>query len=163
MLKRTEIKCIVLEYDDATELSEDDRELLGHAKEAALQAYAPYSGFLVGAALRLDDGMVIRGNNQENAAFPSGMCAERVALYHASSNHPDAIITGIALVAFRDGEYISGPVPPCGCCRQVMVELENRQKHPLRVILGSNKKVLVVSQAADLLPLRFDRRFLRKD
>ncbi len=161
-MKRKEIRSVILEYDNQNELSEEDRRLLYHAREALKMAYAPYSGFQVGAALLLENGTVIRGNNQENAAFPSGLCAERVALFHASSNHPGVPIKALAIVAYRDGRYIDDPVYPCGSCRQVMVESEGRQEQSFRIILGGAQKTLVVERASDLLPLHFDPRFLKK-
>ncbi|HDR88768.1 MAG TPA: cytidine deaminase [Bacteroidetes bacterium] len=160
-MKRKEIRCIVLEYDRLEELPEEDRRLLEQARQASAMAYAPYSGFKVGAALLLENGTVITGNNQENAAFPSGLCAERVALFHAAAQYPDIPIRTLAIVATRKGEYTSEPVSPCGSCRQVMIESESRQNKPFRIILGGKDRFLVVDKASDLLPIHFDHRFLK--
>lgn len=135
-MKRKEIRSIVLEYDRLEELPEEDRHLLEQARQASAMAYAPYSGFKVGAALLLENGTVITGNNQENAAFPSGLCAERVALFHAAAQYPDVPIRTLAIVATRKGEYTSEPVSPCGSCRQVMIESESRHNKSFRIILG---------------------------
>jgi cytidine deaminase len=120
------------------------------------QAYAPYSKFNVGAALRLSDDSVIVGNNQENVAYPSGLCAERVALFHAGAVHPDKEVISIAIVATGDLVKPTGIISPCGACRQVMIESERRQHKSLRILLvAENNEVLVFHSAADLLPMSF--------
>lgn len=137
-----------------------DRELLERAGEAAAGAYAPYSNFLVGAALRLDNGTVTSGSNQENASFPAGICAERTALHAAMSAAPAARVDVIAVVV----PQVKGdlPVSPCGICRQALLEQETRQGAPLRVLLGAiGGTVIEIARAGDLLPLHFDRSFLR--
>ena len=151
------------EYSSIDELAKADIELMKRAVEAAENAYAPYSHFRVGAALRLDSGKIITGNNQENVAYPSGLCAERVAFFHASSNYPDAVIQAVAITAKAQNFEIPEPVTPCGSCRQVMSETENRQKKKIRVLLmGEYGKVFAINNVEDLLPLMFKAEGLKK-
>ncbi len=151
------------EYASMAELSNSDSELLGHAIQAVENAYAPYSHFHVGAALRLGNGKVIKGNNQENIAYPSGLCAERVAFFHASSNYPNVAIEAIAITAKAQNFEIDEPVTPCGSCRQVMSETETRQPGDIRVIMmGQSGKIFVVKSVGNLLPLMFKAEGLKK-
>ena len=143
------------EYLNPEELSEAQMELVSLAVETARKAYAPYSSFLVGAALRLEDGTVITGNNQENAAYPSGICAERVALFYAGAQHPGVAVTSIAIAALREDTILEEPVSPCGGCRQVMLEKELQGRKPMEVILCGSGKIRVIRSASDLLPLPF--------
>ncbi len=143
------------------ELPEADRALLRTAGEAAANAYAPYSNFLVGAALRMKDGAVVTGNNQENASFPAGTCAERTALHAAMASRPKGIVEVIAVVV----PQVKGdmPISPCGICRQALLEQETRQSSPVRVLLGTSEgTVIELASAADLLPLHFDRSQLKR-
>ena len=136
-----------------SDLNESDQELVALATKCADSAYAPYSNFFVGTALKLDDGTIVKGNNQENAAYPSGLCAERVALFSASANYPNVGIDTIAVYARpTKGET---PVSPCGSCRQVMSEYENKQDRPIRVLLVNDLNVLEFTSSLDLLPLHF--------
>ncbi|MCB9179795.1 MAG: cytidine deaminase [Flavobacteriales bacterium] len=136
-----------------------DRELLDHAVAAASRAYAPYSHFQVGAALRLGDGRVVEGNNQENASFPAGICAERTALHAAMSKDPTAKVTAIAVVVPKVGP--DRPVAPCGICRQALLEQERRQEAHIRILMGAlNGPVIEMHSVADLLPFSFDGSFL---
>lgn len=136
------------------ELSDSERELVAHARKATDGSYSPYSHFRVGAAVRLADGTIVVGANQENAAYPSGLCAERVALFAASSQHPHQAIVAIAIAARNDdGEEISAP--PCGACRQVLIEYEHRHAHPIQVLLYSSCGVVRIPSAQVLLPLAF--------
>lgn len=144
------------EYNNSQELNEKDETLLRLAREAANRAYAPYSKFKVGAALLLANGEFISANNQENAAYPSGLCAERVALFYAHSQFPNQPVVAIAVVAFFDGKEIEHPTYPCGSCRQVMAESELRGKNKVRVILGGSNVVQVVNGVSSLLPFVFD-------
>lgn len=138
-------------------LNNEDKTLLEAAHEAADKAYAPYSQFYVGAALRLDDGSIIIGNNQENAAYPSGLCAERVAIFAAGATKPNNKIVSLAVTAHSKNNPLTNPIPPCGGCRQVISESEYRFKHPIRLILqGQSGPVVVVEKAGDLLPFSFD-------
>ncbi|MBQ0073547.1 MAG: cytidine deaminase [Prevotella sp.] len=153
MKKELNINYQLLQFD---ELSAEDRELVSEAQQMTSASYAPYSHFHVGAALRLANGIVVRGCNQENAVYPDGLCAERVAIFSSQAQYPATPITAIAIAA-RDtkGEYVTDPVSPCGSCRQVMLEYELRDKHPLRVLLVGQNGIIIFSSAKDLLPLAF--------
>ncbi|MGB3590497.1 MAG: cytidine deaminase [Nonlabens sp.] len=131
------------------------------AIEARNNAYAPYSNFLVGCALLLDNGKVIKGNNQENAAYPSGLCAERVAIFAAGANHPGIAIKKIAITAGPRNGIFDKPVPPCGACRQSIAEYENNQDYPIELFfMGTQGTILRSQSMKDLLPLVFDRDYL---
>ncbi len=143
------------EYDRLDELSEIQVTLVNRAIEAAKSAYAPYSNYYVGAAVLLGNGEIITGNNQENAAYPSGLCAERVAIFYAGSQYPDIPVTSIAIVAMQEGSIQDDPVTPCGGCRQVLCEKEAQGGTPIEMILYGNKKIQVIQRATDLLPLPF--------
>jgi cytidine deaminase len=149
-----EIK-IQVEYRLINELSDSDRELIEAAKKATDNSYSPYSHFRVGAALRLSDGRIVIGANQENAAFPSGLCAERSAIFAAQSNWPEQSIESIAIAARNENGFVAVPVSPCGSCRQVMLEMEERYKNPIRVLLYGTQGVHVINSVKDLLPLCF--------
>ena len=138
------------------ELTEEYRQLIDAALEATRRSYAPYSHFCVGAAVMLDNEVIVTGNNQENVAFPSGLCAERTALFYANSQYPEAPVKALAIAA-RDssGEVTRTPVSPCGACRQVMLETEKRFGKPMQVLLSDAEKVIVVNSATSLLPLAF--------
>lgn len=144
-------------YDNEDELSTIEQQLLAEARKATYKAYAPYSQFHVGAAILLDDGQIITANNQENAALPSGSCAERSAIFWVGANYPTRTIKSIAVIARPgSGDTFRG-VPPCGACRQAMLEYENRQKQPIRLMMvGDDNTVLITDSIADLLPLRFN-------
>lgn len=141
---------------DRSQLDTPDRELLLVAEEMTRQAYAPYSNFCVGAAIRLDNGQVVKGNNQENVAFPSGTCAERSAAFYAGANFPKAKFETIAVAARESGgDFPEEPISPCGACRQALLEFEKRAGRPVRVILGGKDKVYILPSIASLLPLAF--------
>ncbi|MBA3664727.1 MAG: cytidine deaminase [Bacteroidetes bacterium] len=143
-------------YDSLEELKEQDKELLLLAKKTSENAYAPYSNFFVGAAVLLENGIIVTGNNQENAAYPSGLCAERVAVFHASSQYPGVKIKTIAVTAKSSKQIIRTPVPPCGGCRQSLSEYEVKFKSPVRVILsGQEGPVYISDSISNLLPLSF--------
>lgn len=129
--------------------------LLDKATEAARRAYAPYSRFRVGAAALLSDGTLVTGNNQENAAYPSGLCAERVTVFYANSRYPDTAITHLLIVAETDEGLLRQPVTPCGACRQVLIETEKRQGSPIRIYLAGRDTVWCIASAAELMPLSF--------
>ena len=138
------------------DLNLEDKMLVEKARSSINSAYAPYSGFLVGASVLLDNGELICGSNQENVAFPSGLCAERVALFYAGANYPNEKIKTLCIVAKGNLLPISKVLSPCGACRQVMVETERRQNEPYRVILVSQNNVTIIfDSASDLLPLAF--------
>jgi cytidine deaminase len=162
MIQHT-INLAFTEYHSAEELSTDDRQLLEKAWEACKSAYAPYSNFFVGAALKMNNGVIITGNNQENAAYPSGLCAERVAVFSASSQYPGIPIESIAIVAKTEVFDLSHPVTPCGGCRQVLAEYENLSGQPIRTLMqGSSGNVWVVDSISNFLPLTFQGDQLKK-
>jgi cytidine deaminase len=136
--------------------------MVHRAKASALKAYAPYSNFSVGACVMLANGNFFEGNNQENAAYPSGLCAERVAMFYANSCFPEVAAIKIAVVAIQNKELVKKPVSPCGSCRQVLLESECRGGVPLRIILVGNPEVYVVDSVKQLLPLSFDPSSLSK-
>jgi cytidine deaminase len=139
-----------------SELKNEEKTLIELAKQATAGAYCPYSGFRVGAAVRLAGGLTVCGSNQENVAYPSGLCAERTALFAASAQHPGVAVEAIAIAAFTDGRFTRMPVSPCGACRQVMLEIEQRYGTDISVYLYGTEGVYIVEKARDLLPLAFD-------
>jgi cytidine deaminase len=145
-----------LQYPFIDNLPEPLNQLSKLAIEASQKAYAPYSGFKVGAAVLLENGIKVLGNNQENAAYPSGLCAERTALFSANANYPDVNVTAIAICAFKNGQMSTFPVAPCGACRQVMLETEIRYNKPITVVLIGQTNINVIKSAHDLLPLSFN-------
>ncbi|MCK5465063.1 MAG: cytidine deaminase [Bacteroidales bacterium] len=157
-----EIRINIEEYESLSGLSQEDRDLIEAAREAAGNAYAPYSEFRVGAAVLLENGEVFTGNNQENAAYPDGLCAERVAMFAANASKPDQGIMTIAVAARIKDEFLSEPVYPCGSCRQALLESENRFHQNIRVLMYGTNKIQVAASIRDLLPLSFDSSFLKK-
>ena len=151
-----EIKIAYLEYESLDQLDPNDRQLAEAAIEATQGSYAPYSKFNVGAAVRLDTGMIIKGSNQENAAYPSGICAERTAMFYAAATYPDSAITDIAVVASQDGILCDNPATPCGACRQVMAQYQTKGGRPMSILLVGGKKIWKFSKVDDILPLIFD-------
>lgn len=144
-------------YDAPDELPSDERYLLEKAIDARELAYAPYSGFKVGAAVQLDSGIIYTGNNQENVAYPSGLCAERVAIFSAMAENPTSLVEKIAITAKASNHEVDIPVYPCGACRQVIAEYEFNSAHPIRLILyGSSGKVHTVDGMINLLPFAFN-------
>ena len=162
-MKKFEIITEVTELSSASELSAEEKNLLALAKKATKSAYAPYSNFFVGAALLLENGVIVCGNNQENMAFPSGLCAERVAFFSAGATYPNVPIKTIAITARSQKLTIDKPITPCGDCRQVMAESEGRHKKNIRVILSGEKgKIYIVESIKALLPLMFSGEGLKK-
>ena len=159
-MNKVEITIVTCEYDSIEELSQDEQILINKSKEAVKNAYAPYSKFNVGAAVLLENGKIITGTNQENAAYPSGLCAERVAIFYANSQYPNVAIKSIAVTAFTNNKFIETPLPPCGSCRQVIVESETRFNKPIKIYLVSKTKITVIEDAKALLPISFDDNFL---
>ena len=137
-------------------MPEADAQLLTRAEEMTANSYAPYSNFHVGAAVLMSDGRIFGGSNQENAAFPSGLCAERTALYYASAQCPDQDVVSVAIAAEYQGKPAEGIPSPCGACRQAMVQYESKSGKPIKVILGGSDRILVFNSVSDLLPLVFD-------
>ncbi|MDR6563683.1 MULTISPECIES: cytidine deaminase [unclassified Arcicella] len=143
-------------YNNDTELSVQENKLLNEARKATYKSYAPYSNFHVGAAILLDDDTIVIANNQENAAFPSGSCAEQSAIFWVGANYPERTIKSIAVIARPGKGDVFRGVSPCGACRQAMLEYEVRQKEPIRfIMLGANNQILVTSSIGDLLPIKF--------
>ncbi len=156
-MEKKEIRLWYSEYPAMTDLVPEQQEVVRAAEEASKMAYAPYSGFYVGAAVKLENGTIIKGNNQENAAYPSGICAERVAMWSAMANNSGTRIKCIAIVsvAKKTGDII--PVTPCGSCRQALLEYEILQEKPIQVIMYAKKRrVIVFDSIANLLPMQFD-------
>lgn len=145
------------EYSSENELSETYRNLIKEAKKAAENAYAVYSNFKVGVALLLDNQKTVTGNNQENAAYPSGLCAERVAIFYANANYPNNSIEALVIVAKNEDGFLPYPAAPCGACRQVLLETEGRYEKPMKIILYGTKRIIVIPNVKLLLPFFFDK------
>ncbi|TVQ86421.1 MAG: cytidine deaminase [Bacteroidetes bacterium] len=155
-MKKVEISLYLTEVEDVSQLPAEEQELIRLARHMTTQAYAPYSGFYVGAAILLENGEIIKGSNQENAAYPSGLCAERVAAFAASASYPDIKMKAIAISGNAKSHNIDHPVTPCGACRQVLLEYEVKQDSPMKIFLsGHSGKIFLIEKAQDLLPLSF--------
>ena len=144
------------EYSSIEEMSPVDQALVREAIEAQKGSYAPYSNFNVGAALLLDDGTVVRGSNQENAAYPSGLCAERTAMFAANANHPGKAMVCLAIVGGFNHEIAHSPCTPCGACRQVMAEYQTLGGKPFSIIMFGTEKAWKFERVDDILPFIFD-------
>src|SRR6185295_10907336 len=156
-MKKVEVQSTFTEYDSINELTADDKNLVDHARKSVMSAYAPYSRFNVGAAVLLENGKVMLGNNQENASYPIGLCAERVAIFAAAANYPGVKIKAIAITALSKQFLIDKPITPCGACRQAIAEYEHRYHHPIRLIMvGESGKVLVAESITNFLPYQFN-------
>jgi cytidine deaminase len=142
------------------ELTTEEQKLIDAACEATKRSYAPYSHFSVGAAALLENGMVVTGTNQENAAYPSGTCAERTTIFYANSQYPDQAIKTLAIAARSEEDFLNTPISPCGACRQVLLETEKRFGKPMRILLYGKKEIYIIPSIANLLPLCFDSDFL---
>jgi cytidine deaminase len=162
-MKKLKIEVCIEKYENGEHLNEIDEVLIGHATEALESSYAPYSQFHVGSAILLEDGKIIKGSNQENAAYPSGLCAERVAIFQAKSSFPESVIQSIAIIANADHFEMESPVAPCGACRQVIAEMQNRQKSKIRIIMRGQKGGTYITDGIEnLLPLMFKEEKLKK-
>ncbi len=161
-VKQKKISFQYTEFTSENELSSELKGLAASARKIAKKAYSPYSKFNVGAAILLEDGNVITGNNQENSAYPSGLCAERVALFYANAQYPDVSIKTIAIVAYNNKEETELPVYPCGACRQVIIESQQRFNKPIQLLFIGKKHIHFVENASHLLPLEFDKDSLKK-
>lgn len=160
-MKEVKIESVLTVYDNIEELSKDVISLMEKAMEARQNAYAPYSKFNVGAALLLDNGEVVTGSNQENASYPSGLCAERTSIYYAGAKYPKAKIVQMAIIAGSTIKQTMSPIPPCGACRQAIAEYEVKQDAPIEIyFMGETGKVVKSNSLANLLPLVFDKSFL---
>ena len=155
-MKEHTINISVWITDNISELSNEDARLLEEAVKATQLAYAPYSQFNVGAAILLENGEIIKGSNQENTAYPSGLCAERVAMFYANSQYPGVAIKTIAISSAVQGMQSERAVYPCGACRQSLMESEMRQNRPIRVIMAGSNSIQIVESIKSLLPLSFD-------
>ena len=154
-MKELALKSTIFEVDFA-ELTDQERELIEQAKASTYNSYAPYSHYHVGAALLLKNGVIVPGCNQENAAFPSGLCAERAAIFAAGAQYPDQPVIALAIPARNtQGEMIDEPVRPCSTCRQVLIETETRFKQPVRILLYGTDHTYVMDGIKELMPLSF--------
>ena len=144
------------EFSSLEEMQNDDRTLALAAIEAMKGAYAPYSNFFVGAAVRMDDGTIVTGANQENAAFPSGLCAERTAMFSAGAAYPDKAMVSIAIAGGATGALDPNPASPCGACRQVMAQYQTKGGRDMSIILVGKGRILKFSRVDDLLPFIFN-------
>ncbi|MDG1661696.1 MAG: cytidine deaminase [Winogradskyella sp.] len=156
-MKEVKIETTLQVYDSISNLPEDVQQLMNSAIEARKHAYSPYSKFDVGAAVLLDNGKVISGSNQENASYPSGLCAERTAIYYAGATYPKAKMLKMALTASSQNQQTLKPIPPCGACRQAIAEYEIKQDNPIEIyFMGVKGKVVKSKSLANLLPLVFE-------
>jgi cytidine deaminase len=160
-MKEVKIETKLYVYESLEELPKEALFLMKKAFEARKNAYAPYSNFYVGAALLLDNGEIISGNNQENASYPSGLCAERTAIYYAGAKYPKAKILRMAICAGSKNKATTTPIPPCGACRQAIAEYEIKQNEPIEIyFMGETSKVVKSHSLSNLLPLVFDKSVL---
>lgn len=160
-MKEVKIETIVEVYNDINDLPKDILELMNAAIKSRTEAYAPYSKFKVGAAILLENKKVVIGSNQENASYPSGLCAERTAIYYAGAKYPKTKILKMAISASSQNQVTDKPIPPCGACRQAIAEYEIKQEYPIEIyFMGVKGKVVKSNSLANLLPLGFDRSFL---
>lgn len=157
-MRKIEMISTFIEYDSVQELPKSDQELIEQAVAVRKNAYAPYSKFRVGAALLLEDGTIVLGSNQENAAYPSGLCAERTAIFQAGALHPGKKILKIAITASSDLKVTSSPIPPCGACRQSILEYEVKQEQPIEMFfMGAVGAVCYSPSLINILPFHFDK------
>ncbi|MFV8443038.1 cytidine deaminase [Flavobacterium sp. LB2P44] len=148
-------------FDSIQDLPNDIQDLMTQAVDVRKNAYAPYSKFRVGVAIVLDNGKIVVGSNQENAAYPSGLCAERVAIFYAGAVYPEAKILKMAITAASDSNQTTIPIPPCGSCRQSIAEYEIRQETPIEIYFMGEIGVIYKSESLkNLLPFMFDKKFL---
>lgn len=160
-MKQINITTTFSVFDSKEELPKDIFDLMEQAIEIRKRAYAPYSKFRVGAAILLDNGKIVLGSNQENAAYPSGLCAERVAIFQAGAIYPDAKILKMAISATSDEKPVTSPIPPCGACRQSISEYEFKQDYPIEIyFMGETGEVYKSDSLKNLLPFMFDKNYL---
>lgn len=155
-MKEITLKLNYTEYASIEEMSPEDQQLVKAALEAQKGSYSPYSRFQVGAALRLANGTIVKGANQENAAYPSGLCAERTAMFWASANYPDIPFDTLAIAGADRGVLCESPASPCGACRQVMAEYQKKYGRPLKTIWVGAKRIRKFEKVDDILPFIFD-------
>lgn len=160
-MKELKIESVLYVFNALGEVPNDVQKLMQKASEARQKAYAPYSKFSVGAALLLDNDEIITGSNQENASYPSGLCAERTAIFYKGAQYPNAKILKMAIIAGSQINPTTTPIPPCGACRQVIAEYEVSQKAPIEIyFMGETGEVIKSNSLANLLPLVFDKSVL---
>lgn len=160
-MKEVKIESTLYVFETMEELPKEVISLMQKAFEARDRAYAPYSNFNVGAAILLDNGEIITGNNQENASYPSGLCAERTAIYYAGSQYPNAKVARMAISATGKNKPTLSPIPPCGACRQAIAEYEVKQESPIEIyFMGEAGKIAKSTSLANLLPFVFDKSVL---
>jgi len=160
-MKQITLTTMFTVFDSIEDLKVVDKELMQQAITARKKAYAPYSKFTVGVAILLDNGEVVLGSNQENAAYPSGLCAERVAIFYAGSNYPEAKILKLHITASPENKELDKPIPPCGSCRQSIAEYEIKQETPIEIFfMGSKGKIFKSDSLKNLLPFMFDKNYL---
>ena len=152
--KTIETKVTIYSFD---ELDSSKQNLINRAKEQVTKAYAPYSEFHVGAAVELENGEIFAGSNQENSAYPSGLCAERVAMFFANAQYPDQPVKTLAIAAFTNGNFLAEPITPCGSCRQVLLETEQRFEKDITILLYGTNHVYEIKNVKQLLPLCFEK------
>ncbi|WP_452223585.1 cytidine deaminase [Lacinutrix chionoecetis] len=156
-MKELKIESKLYVFDGLNESPKEIQNLMQKAIEVRDNAYAPYSNFYVGAALLLDNGEIIAGSNQENASYPSGLCAERTAVFYAGAKYPNAKIVKMAITAASQNQKTDKPIPPCGACRQSIAEYETKQNQPIEIyFMGATGKVVKSNSLANLLPFGFD-------
>ena len=161
-MKKLDISITLDVFDSVDALPDTVQELMHSAKQARDRAYAPYSSFMVGSSIELANGVVVQGNNQESAAYPSGLCAERVAVFYAGATYPGVAIKNIAITVRSLNHTVVIPTPPCGSCRQVLAEYEVNQDQPIQVyFMGETGKVVRSNSVKDLMPFIFDSSFLK--
>lgn len=138
------------------ELTPEEKQLVEEARQATFRSYSPYSHFSVGASVLLANGVILSGSNQENAAYPSGLCAERTVLFYANSQYPNQPITMMAITARSEKGFTEIPITPCGACRQVLAETEKRFEYPIRILLYGETETIIIDGVKDLLPFLFN-------
>lgn len=143
------------------ELTPEEKQLVEVARQATYRSYSPYSHFSVGASVLLANGVILSGSNQENAAYPSGLCAERTVLFYANSQYPNQPITMMAIAARSEKGFTEIPITPCGACRQVLAETEKRFEYPIRILLYGETETIIIDGVKDLLPFLFDEDILK--
>ena len=143
------------------ELTPEEKQLVEVARQATYRSYSPYSHFSVGASVLLANGLILSGSNQENAAYPSGLCAERTVLFYANSQYPNQPITMMAIAARSEKGFTERPITPCGACRQVLAETEKRFEYPIRILLYGETETIIIDGVKDLLPFLFDEDILK--
>jgi len=155
MIKKTiETKLSIYKFE---ELNEEQKNLIEKAKDQVMKAYAPYSGFHVGASVLLQNNEIFAASNQENSAYPSGLCAERVSIFFANAQYPDIPVKTIAIAAYTNDKFLAEPVTPCGACRQVLLETETRFDIDIQILLYGTESVYLIENVKQLLPLCFEK------